>query len=121
MPRGKTTGKASGKPACQLLFSEALRQQKHPPAVDPLPPTYQHGRGHARRVNGLNTTGDIGGGSQIGRYGQCHGGANGGDKIYVPRDNGLPVANLQAGPSSDDSGNPSYLLDRQRPETPAPS
>ncbi|KAJ1209606.1 hypothetical protein NDU88_004980 [Pleurodeles waltl] len=40
MPRGKTTGKASGKPARQLLFSEALRQQKHSPAVDPLPPPH---------------------------------------------------------------------------------
>ncbi|KAJ1210922.1 hypothetical protein NDU88_006284 [Pleurodeles waltl] len=37
MPRGKTTGKATGKPACQLLFSEALRQQKHPSAEDPPP------------------------------------------------------------------------------------
>ncbi|KAJ1172063.1 hypothetical protein NDU88_003915 [Pleurodeles waltl] len=36
MPRGKATGKSSGKPARQLLFSEALRQQKHPPAKDPL-------------------------------------------------------------------------------------
>ncbi|KAJ1166855.1 hypothetical protein NDU88_007251 [Pleurodeles waltl] len=35
MPRGKTTGKASAKPACQLLFSEALHQQKHSPVVDP--------------------------------------------------------------------------------------
>ncbi|KAJ1206815.1 hypothetical protein NDU88_002212 [Pleurodeles waltl] len=35
MPRGKVTGKSSGKPARQLLFSEALRQQKHPPAKDP--------------------------------------------------------------------------------------
>ncbi|KAJ1137928.1 hypothetical protein NDU88_004322 [Pleurodeles waltl] len=31
-------GKTSGKPAHQLLFSEALRQQKHPPAVDSLSP-----------------------------------------------------------------------------------
>ncbi|KAJ1197637.1 hypothetical protein NDU88_001493 [Pleurodeles waltl] len=30
------TGKAPGKPACQLLFSEALRQQKHSRVVDPL-------------------------------------------------------------------------------------
>ncbi|KAJ1177524.1 hypothetical protein NDU88_002779 [Pleurodeles waltl] len=39
MPRGKTTGKATGKPASQLLFSEALRQQKHPSVEDspPLP------------------------------------------------------------------------------------
>ncbi|KAJ1128454.1 hypothetical protein NDU88_006832 [Pleurodeles waltl] len=37
MPRGKVTGKPSGKPARQLLFSEALRQQKYPPAKDPLP------------------------------------------------------------------------------------
>ncbi|KAJ1170863.1 hypothetical protein NDU88_002734 [Pleurodeles waltl] len=37
MPRGKTAGKTPGKPARQLLFSEALRQQKHPPAEDPLP------------------------------------------------------------------------------------
>ncbi|KAJ1130397.1 hypothetical protein NDU88_008750 [Pleurodeles waltl] len=35
MPRGKATGKATGKPARQLLFSEALRQQKHPPTEDP--------------------------------------------------------------------------------------
>ncbi|KAJ1181923.1 hypothetical protein NDU88_007122 [Pleurodeles waltl] len=28
-------GKSSGKPAHQLLFSEALHQQKHPPAEDP--------------------------------------------------------------------------------------
>ncbi|KAJ1201436.1 hypothetical protein NDU88_005245 [Pleurodeles waltl] len=41
MPRGKTTGKATDKPARQLLFSEALRQQKHPSAEDhpPLPCT----------------------------------------------------------------------------------
>ncbi|KAJ1171229.1 hypothetical protein NDU88_003099 [Pleurodeles waltl] len=37
MPRGKTTSKTSGKPARQLLFSEALCQQKHPPAEDPSP------------------------------------------------------------------------------------
>ncbi|KAJ1127814.1 hypothetical protein NDU88_006207 [Pleurodeles waltl] len=37
MPRGKATGKATGKPARQLLFSEALRQQKHPPTEDPSP------------------------------------------------------------------------------------
>ncbi|KAJ1177306.1 hypothetical protein NDU88_002565 [Pleurodeles waltl] len=39
MPRGKTTSKVTGKPARQLLFSEALRQQKHPSAEDspPLP------------------------------------------------------------------------------------
>ncbi|KAJ1127913.1 hypothetical protein NDU88_006306 [Pleurodeles waltl] len=36
MPRGKTAGKISGKPARQLLFSEALRQQKHPSAEVPL-------------------------------------------------------------------------------------
>ncbi|KAJ1080674.1 hypothetical protein NDU88_000868 [Pleurodeles waltl] len=41
MPRGKTTAKATGKPARQLLFSEALRQQKHSSAEDspPLPCT----------------------------------------------------------------------------------
>ncbi|KAJ1207816.1 hypothetical protein NDU88_003206 [Pleurodeles waltl] len=38
MPRGKTAGKALCKPARQLLFSEALRQQKHPaPAASPPP------------------------------------------------------------------------------------
>ncbi|KAJ1114060.1 hypothetical protein NDU88_002299 [Pleurodeles waltl] len=37
MPKGMTTGKTSGKPAHQLLFSEALRQQKHPPAEGPPP------------------------------------------------------------------------------------
>ncbi|KAJ1137326.1 hypothetical protein NDU88_003737 [Pleurodeles waltl] len=37
MPRGKATGKSSGKPARQLLFSEALRQQKLPLAEDPPP------------------------------------------------------------------------------------
>ncbi|KAJ1105129.1 hypothetical protein NDU88_002537 [Pleurodeles waltl] len=37
MTRGKATGKATGKPARQLLFSEALRQQKHPSAEDPPP------------------------------------------------------------------------------------
>ncbi|KAJ1176714.1 hypothetical protein NDU88_001982 [Pleurodeles waltl] len=37
MPRGKTTGKTTGKPARQLLFSEALHQQKHPSAEDPPP------------------------------------------------------------------------------------
>ncbi|KAJ1125508.1 hypothetical protein NDU88_003937 [Pleurodeles waltl] len=39
MPRGKTTGKATGKPARQLVFSEAIRQQKHPSVEDspPLP------------------------------------------------------------------------------------
>ncbi|KAJ1177416.1 hypothetical protein NDU88_002671 [Pleurodeles waltl] len=35
MARGKT----SGKPARQLLFSEALRQQKHPPQRTPYPRT----------------------------------------------------------------------------------
>ncbi|KAJ1090428.1 hypothetical protein NDU88_003560 [Pleurodeles waltl] len=40
MPRGKTTGKAQGKPARQLLFSEALCQQKHSPVVDPLAPPH---------------------------------------------------------------------------------
>ncbi|KAJ1188723.1 hypothetical protein NDU88_005480 [Pleurodeles waltl] len=121
MPRGRTTGKASGKPARQLLFSEALHQQKHSPVVDPLPPAYQHDRGYVRCLNGSNTAGDSGGGPQTGRYGQCHGGANGRDKIYAPRNSRLPVANLRAGPTSDDSGSPSYLLDQQRPGTPAPS
>ncbi|KAJ1213965.1 hypothetical protein NDU88_001594 [Pleurodeles waltl] len=37
MPRGKATGKAMGKSAQQLLFSEALRQQKHPSAEDSPP------------------------------------------------------------------------------------
>ncbi|KAJ1161825.1 hypothetical protein NDU88_002306 [Pleurodeles waltl] len=37
MPRGKTAGKTPGKPAHQLLFSEALRQQKHPSVEDPPP------------------------------------------------------------------------------------
>ncbi|KAJ1124202.1 hypothetical protein NDU88_002663 [Pleurodeles waltl] len=39
MPRGKTTGKVTGKSTRQLLFSEALQQQKHPSAEDspPLP------------------------------------------------------------------------------------
>ncbi|KAJ1159469.1 hypothetical protein NDU88_012119 [Pleurodeles waltl] len=37
MPRGETEGKTPGKPARQLLFSEALRQQKHPSAEDPPP------------------------------------------------------------------------------------
>ncbi|KAJ1110670.1 hypothetical protein NDU88_008018 [Pleurodeles waltl] len=37
MPRGKATGKTTGKPARQLLISEALRQQKHPPTEDPTP------------------------------------------------------------------------------------
>ncbi|KAJ1114189.1 hypothetical protein NDU88_002428 [Pleurodeles waltl] len=37
MPRGKATGKATGKPARQLLFYEALCQQKHPSAEDPPP------------------------------------------------------------------------------------
>ncbi|KAJ1188735.1 hypothetical protein NDU88_005492 [Pleurodeles waltl] len=37
MPRGKTMGKTTGKPACQLLFSEALHQQKHPSVEDPPP------------------------------------------------------------------------------------
>ncbi|KAJ1138487.1 hypothetical protein NDU88_004870 [Pleurodeles waltl] len=37
MPRGKVTGKSSGKPSRQLLFSEALRQQKHPQTRDPPP------------------------------------------------------------------------------------
>ncbi|KAJ1171329.1 hypothetical protein NDU88_003192 [Pleurodeles waltl] len=37
MPRGNTAGKTLGKQARQLLFSEALRQQKHPSVEDPLP------------------------------------------------------------------------------------
>ncbi|KAJ1105756.1 hypothetical protein NDU88_003161 [Pleurodeles waltl] len=40
MRMGKTAGKASDKPARQLLFSEALRQQKYSPAADPLPPPH---------------------------------------------------------------------------------
>ncbi|KAJ1138938.1 hypothetical protein NDU88_005317 [Pleurodeles waltl] len=41
MPRGKTTGKVTGNSTSQLLFSEALQQQKHPSAEDspPLPCT----------------------------------------------------------------------------------
>ncbi|KAJ1091422.1 hypothetical protein NDU88_004548 [Pleurodeles waltl] len=43
MPRGKATGKPPGNTACQLLFSEALRQQKHPPVKDPKePPPHCH-------------------------------------------------------------------------------
>ncbi|KAJ1153387.1 hypothetical protein NDU88_006148 [Pleurodeles waltl] len=39
MPRGKKTGKVTGKSTCQLLFSEAIQLQKHPSAEDspPLP------------------------------------------------------------------------------------
>ncbi|KAJ1151581.1 hypothetical protein NDU88_004361 [Pleurodeles waltl] len=39
MPRGKTTSKVTGNSTRQLLFSEALRQQKHPSLEDspPLP------------------------------------------------------------------------------------
>ncbi|KAJ1091392.1 hypothetical protein NDU88_004518 [Pleurodeles waltl] len=39
MPRGKTTSKVTGKSTRQLLFSEALQQQKHPSVEDspPLP------------------------------------------------------------------------------------
>ncbi|KAJ1200477.1 hypothetical protein NDU88_004301 [Pleurodeles waltl] len=40
MPRGKTAGKVPGKPARQLLFSEALRQQKHPSTADSPPPSH---------------------------------------------------------------------------------
>ncbi|KAJ1114066.1 hypothetical protein NDU88_002305 [Pleurodeles waltl] len=40
MPRGKTAGKVLGKPARQLLFSEALRQQKHPSTADSPPPSH---------------------------------------------------------------------------------
>ncbi|KAJ1179484.1 hypothetical protein NDU88_004718 [Pleurodeles waltl] len=43
MPRGKVTGKPLGNTARQLLFSEALRQQKHPPVKDPKdPPPHSH-------------------------------------------------------------------------------
>ncbi|KAJ1096219.1 hypothetical protein NDU88_001362 [Pleurodeles waltl] len=42
MPRGKTTGKAPGKPDRQLLFSEALRQQKLSPVVNPLIPPHNN-------------------------------------------------------------------------------
>ncbi|KAJ1134787.1 hypothetical protein NDU88_001234 [Pleurodeles waltl] len=37
MPRGMVTGKATGKPARQLLFSEALCQQNRPLAENPPP------------------------------------------------------------------------------------
>ncbi|KAJ1214647.1 hypothetical protein NDU88_002265 [Pleurodeles waltl] len=37
MSRGKTAGKTLGKPARQLLFSEALCQQKHPSTEYPTP------------------------------------------------------------------------------------
>ncbi|KAJ1157258.1 hypothetical protein NDU88_009973 [Pleurodeles waltl] len=40
MPRGKTAGKVLCKPARQLLFSEALRQQKHPATADSPPPSH---------------------------------------------------------------------------------
>ncbi|KAJ1165819.1 hypothetical protein NDU88_006236 [Pleurodeles waltl] len=40
MPRGKTTGKALGKSARQLLFSEALRQKKHSSTADSSPPPH---------------------------------------------------------------------------------
>ncbi|KAJ1115720.1 hypothetical protein NDU88_003942 [Pleurodeles waltl] len=40
MPRGKTADKASGKSARQLLFSEALRQQKHSSTADFSPPPH---------------------------------------------------------------------------------
>ncbi|KAJ1194644.1 hypothetical protein NDU88_003932 [Pleurodeles waltl] len=40
MPRGKTAGKVPCKPARQLLFSEALRQQKHPATTDSPPPSH---------------------------------------------------------------------------------
>ncbi|KAJ1214284.1 hypothetical protein NDU88_001907 [Pleurodeles waltl] len=43
MPRGKATGKPPGNTARQLLFSETLRQQKHPPVKDPKdPPPHSH-------------------------------------------------------------------------------
>ncbi|KAJ1174566.1 hypothetical protein NDU88_006387 [Pleurodeles waltl] len=45
MPRGKTASKTPGKPARQLLFSEALHQQKHPPAED-LPPSPRTSMAH---------------------------------------------------------------------------
>ncbi|KAJ1148473.1 hypothetical protein NDU88_001308 [Pleurodeles waltl] len=38
MPRGKAAGKPTGKTARQLLLSEALRQQKHPPTEVLQPP-----------------------------------------------------------------------------------
>ncbi|KAJ1130411.1 hypothetical protein NDU88_008764 [Pleurodeles waltl] len=40
MPGGKTVSKTLGRPARQLLFPEALRQQKHPPAKDPPHPPH---------------------------------------------------------------------------------
>ncbi|KAJ1148659.1 hypothetical protein NDU88_001487 [Pleurodeles waltl] len=40
MPRGNTAGKVPCKPAHQLLFSEALRQQKHPATADSPPPSH---------------------------------------------------------------------------------
>ncbi|KAJ1115256.1 hypothetical protein NDU88_003482 [Pleurodeles waltl] len=43
-------------------------------------------RGEARPLEW--TEGDIGGGSQPGRYGQCYGGANSGDKISAPGGSG---------------------------------
>ncbi|KAJ1142127.1 hypothetical protein NDU88_008454 [Pleurodeles waltl] len=43
MPRGKMMGKPPGNTARQLLFTEALRQQKHPPVKDPKdPPPHCH-------------------------------------------------------------------------------
>ncbi|KAJ1149741.1 hypothetical protein NDU88_002546 [Pleurodeles waltl] len=41
MPRGKTAGKVPCKPARQLLFSEALRQQKHPATTDSPPSSHE--------------------------------------------------------------------------------
>ncbi|KAJ1114672.1 hypothetical protein NDU88_002907 [Pleurodeles waltl] len=40
MPRGKTACKVLCKPARQLLFSEALHQQKHPATTDSPPPSH---------------------------------------------------------------------------------
>ncbi|KAJ1218885.1 hypothetical protein NDU88_006456 [Pleurodeles waltl] len=40
MPRSKTASKVPGKPGRQLLFSEALRQQKHLPTADSSPPSH---------------------------------------------------------------------------------
>ncbi|KAJ1194363.1 hypothetical protein NDU88_003652 [Pleurodeles waltl] len=112
MPRGKATGKATGKTARQLLFSEALRQQKHPPTEDPLPPRanmaddmqgatmdriLQEISAVGRKLEGMdNAMGDVDGGGEIHALGYSR----------------LPIADVRTRPTSGNGGNSNGLLDR---------
>ncbi|KAJ1181391.1 hypothetical protein NDU88_006598 [Pleurodeles waltl] len=115
MPVGRPGSKPLGKSSRQLLFSEALRHQKVPHPEEHPSPSPTHPLHMADATQGA--TGDIGGKPQVGKYGQSHDLADGGDKIYAFGHSGLPDASFRTRPVSDNSGITSRLLGRQRPGT----